>query len=329
MSEDSETQSVIVAPDEENPVRQMARDVARGLTDTPPWLNSKYLYDEEGSRLFELICEQPEYYPTRTEGGILSSCATELAGETGPVTLIELGSGSSVKTDHILSAYAADGQDVLYVPVDVSEAALQGASDAIVERHPTVTVTGVVGTYESAFPLFSRFSPAMVLFLGSSIGNFDQRDADKFWASVSQALAPGDFFLLGVDLIKSTTVLHEAYNDAAGVTAAFTKNLFARLNRELGAGVDTDQIEHVARYNAEWQRVEIYARFLTNQQVHLEPLGRSIKVEAGTMVMTEISRKYSLHRLKEYLASFNFSVRSVYTDDNQWFAVLLLQRDSD
>jgi L-histidine N-alpha-methyltransferase len=318
-----------VASDDVDPVLQMARDVARGLTDTPPWLSSKYLYDEEGSRLFEAICEQPEYYLTRTEGTILSKHASQIAGETGPVTLIELGSGSAAKTDHLLSAYAAGGDDVLYVPVDVSETALEAARDDIVERHRSVTVAGIAGTYESAFPLFKRFSPAMVLFLGSSIGNFDQRDADGFWGAVSSALPSGDYFLLGVDLIKSTTLLHAAYNDAAGVTAAFTKNLFARLNKELGAGVELDQIEHVARYNAEWQRVEIFARFLTDQQVHLEPLDRTVDVEAGTMMMTEISRKFSLHRLKEYLASFDFSVRSVYTDDNEWFAVLLLQRESD
>ncbi len=318
-----------MASDDVDPVLQMARDVARGLTDTPPWLSSKYLYDEEGSRLFEAICEQPEYYLTRTEGTILSKHASQIAGETGPVTLIELGSGSAAKTDHLLSAYAAGGDDVLYVPVDVSETALEAARDDIVERHRSVTVAGIAGTYESAFPLFKRFSPAMVLFLGSSIGNFDQRDADGFWGAVSSALPSGDYFLLGVDLIKSTTLLHAAYNDAAGVTAAFTKNLFARLNKELGAGVELDQIEHVARYNAEWQRVEIFARFLTDQQVHLEPLDRTVDVEAGTMMMTEISRKFSLHRLKEYLASFDFSVRSVYTDDNEWFAVLLLQRESD
>jgi L-histidine N-alpha-methyltransferase len=318
-----------VASDDVDPVLQMARDVARGLTDTPPWLSSKYLYDEEGRRLFEAICEQPEYYLTRTEGTILSKHASQIAGETGPVTLIELGSGSAAKTDHLLSAYAAGGDDVLYVPVDVSETALEAARDDIVERHRSVTVAGIAGTYESAFPLFKRFSPAMVLFLGSSIGNFDQRDADGFWGAVSSALPSGDYFLLGVDLIKSTTLLHAAYNDAAGVTAAFTKNLFARLNKELGAGVELDQIEHVARYNAEWQRVEIFARFLTDQQVHLEPLDRTVDVEAGTMMMTEISRKFSLHPLKEYLASFDFSVRSVYTDDNEWFAVLLLQRESD
>lgn len=325
---DHAVESVIVEPQAAAEARvELAKAIALGLSDTPPWLHSRFLYDEEGSRLFEEICSQPEYYPTRTEAGILARHAGAICEATGALTLIELGSGSSVKTDYLLTAYSAAFASVRYVPVDISETILHQAKDAILARHPNVTVTGIADTYERAFPLFREFSPAMVLFLGSSIGNMDQREADTFWQGLTSALEPGDFVLLGLDLIKDESVLNAAYNDAAGVTAAFTKNLFARMNRELGAGIDVDAIEHVARYNTEWQRVEIFAHFTRAQDIRLEPLHRTIHVPAGTMVMTEISRKYSLAKSKEYLRCFDLSVREVFTDDQNWFAVLLLQRD--
>jgi L-histidine N-alpha-methyltransferase len=319
--------SVIINPRHDDAARlAFAKSVALGLTDTPPWLHSHFLYDERGSQLFEEICEQPEYYLTNAEAEILQRYASKIRDETGPVTLIELGSGSSVKTDYLLAAYAANESPVRYVPVDVSETILEQAKDVIVAAHPTVTVTGIADTYEHAFPLFKEFSPAMVMFLGSSIGNFDQREADVFWQGVSAGLAPGDYLLVGVDLVKDESVLNAAYNDAAGVTAAFTKNLFVRINDELGASIDIDEIEHVARYNAEWQRMEIYARFSSTQEIFLEPIDRTLTVPAGTMVMTEISRKYDLEKTQQYLRCFDFSLKRVFTDERGWFGLLLLQR---
>lgn len=324
---DSDVDSIIVVPrGAEAATKEFAQSVARGLTDTPPWLHSRFLYDDEGSRLFEEICKQPEYYLNDAEAEILERCASRIRDATGPVTLIELGSGNSVKTDHLLSAYATAESSVRYVPVDVSEGILEQARDAIVTRHPKVTVTGIADTYERAFPLFKEFSPAMVVFLGSSIGNFDQRESDIFWQGVSDALSPSDFVLLGIDLVKDELILHAAYNDAAGVTAQFTKNLFARINRELGAQIDLDAIEHVALYNSSWRRIEIYARFLSRQDVYLQPLERTITVPKDTMVMTEICRKYDLDKMKDYLRCFDFSVKEVFTDEKQWFGLLLLQR---
>lgn len=300
-----------------------------GLTDTPRWLPCRFLYDAHGSELFEEITEQPEYYPTRTEAAILAAHATDIRDITGPVTLIELGSGSSTKTDHLLAAYAEGGEDVHYVAVDVSDSILRAASAAINRRHPTVQVTPVVGTYGEAFPLFSQHAPSMALFLGSTIGNFNQTESAAFWHKVSSRLTPGDYFLLGVDLVKDVEVLEVAYNDAAGVTARFTKNLFARMNRELGAGVDLDRIEHVARYNADWKRIEIFTRFLAPQTIHNRPLGRRHRLRADEMVMIEISRKFVLDDLRQFVRYFGFDVRGVFTDDQKWFAVLLLQKGGD
>jgi len=326
VAEDSQQQSVIL--DQAGNREAFAHSVARSLTDSPPWLHCRYLYDERGSELFEKISQQPEYYLTRTESAILAARAADIFEDTGPVTVIELGSGTSVKTDHLLTAYSAGDRDVLYVPVDVSVSALEVARDAIVARHRTVTVTGIAATYEAAFPLFRRFSPAMVVFLGSTIGNFNQHEADVFWHSIADSLDPGDYFLLGVDLVKDEALLNAAYNDAAGVTEAFTKNFFARINRELGASVDLDEIEHVASYNADWQRIETFIRFNSDQEVYLEALDMTIPIAAGTKVMTEISRKFTVDQIRENMRLYGFDVRDVFTDEKEWFALLLLQRSA-
>jgi L-histidine N-alpha-methyltransferase len=308
---------------------EFAREVAAGLSDVPRWLPSRFLYDARGSALFDQICELPEYYPTRTESAILAAHADAVAEITGPVTLLELGSGSAVKTDHLLRAYAARTRSVAYVSVDVSEAALAAAAGRIIAQHPAVSVTGVVGRYEEACRLFPRYSPCVVLFLGSTIGNLNHAESLAFWERVARHLAPGDFFLLGVDLVKDPVVLERAYNDAAGVSAAFTKNVFRRMNVELDAGLDLDAIEHVARYDPAWERIEISARFRETQTVRIAPLATTIDIAAGEMVMTEVSRKFEVERLKQYLACFGLVTRAVYTDPRRWFGVLLLQREEE
>ncbi|NIM49496.1 MAG: L-histidine N(alpha)-methyltransferase [Gemmatimonadales bacterium] len=305
---------------------EFARAAAIGLTDTPRWLPCRYLYDAEGSALFDKITEQPEYYPTRTEAAILERAATEIRGATGPVTLIELGSGSSIKTSYLLSAYTGANGTVSYVPVDVSHAALRSAGERIAEEHPQVDVVGIHGRYEDAFPLLRQHSPCMVLFLGSTVGNFNHVESLVFWQRLARHLPRDDYVLLGVDLVKDKSVLEKAYNDAAGVTRAFTKNLLARMNRELGSGIDLDQVEHVALYSEAWQRVEVYVRFRTAQTVHIKPLATTVEIGAGERVMTEISRKFVLDDVTKYLSHFGLHVRRVYTDDRHWFGVLLLQR---
>ena len=319
---------VTVAPAEED-VLEFARAVGVGLTDTPRWLPCRYLYDARGSELFEQITKQPEYYPTRTEARILARYAHEIRKLTGPVTLIELGSGSSAKTDILLRAYARSGDPVHYVAVDVSDSILKHARAVIAERYPSVTMSPVVGPYGEAFPLFQRASPAMALFLGSTIGNFNQTESAWFWEKVSGNTPAGDFFLLGVDLVKDTAILEAAYNDAAGVTAQFTSNLFVRMNRELGSTIDVSAIEHVAKYNADWRRMEIFARFHKTQTIDVKPLDRSHIVTAGEQIMIEISRKFSVEDLSEFVRYFGFRVLRAFTDDRDWFAVLLLQKGDE
>jgi len=187
-------------------------------------------------------------------------------------------------------------------------------------------VNGGIGRYEDSFSLFSDHSPLMVLFLGSTIGNFNQDESLRFWKRVASSLQIGDYFLLGADLVKERAVLETAYNDAAGVTARFTKNLFARMNRELDAAWDLDAIEHIARFNERWQRIEIHARFLRSQTATINPPGIEVTLGAGDEVLVEISRKFVLSDLVQYVKNFGFTVCKTFTDERNWFSLLLLRR---
>jgi L-histidine N-alpha-methyltransferase len=215
---------------------------------------------------------------------------------------------------------------VRYVPVDVSETAIQTATGSIRGKHPTVEIAAIVGTYESALPLFGEYSPSMVIFLGSTIGNLGPLESERFWRQVGRNLAPGDFFLLGVDLVKGIDKLEAAYNDSQGVTAVFMKNLFVRMNRELGSGIEVEKIEHIAEYNAEARQVEIYARFETAQEIFIEPLDLSFNIEAGESLLLEVSRKYVLEDLLPYVSEFGLETIEVFTDDEKRFADLLLRK---
>src|SRR6267378_1131591 len=304
--------------------REFARAAALGLSDHPRWLPCRYLYDAEGSRLFERITETPEYYLTRTETALLDGSADSIARLTGNRTLVELGAGNARKTERILTAYTQGFGAGRYVPVDVSGDALAETTKTLAGPFPTLAIRGVHGTYETVFPLLPSLSPLVLLFLGSTIGNLNQTEADVFWRNVRCALSPGDFMLLGVDLVKDAATIDRAYNDAAGWSAAFTKNIFARMNRELGSEIDLGGIDHEAAYRPEWQRVEIFARMTRRQEVHLAPLDRTITLEPGERVMTEISRKYELTELRDYLHLFELETLQTFTDPARSYALLLL-----
>ncbi len=325
----AEADGGIVVIDEglhDDPVMDFAHSVARGLQAEPKTLECRFLYDAEGSALFGRICEQPEYYLTRTEAAILHRHAPDIAATTGEVSLVELGSGSSAKTQHILRAYLSHAGAAPYVPIDVSRAALEQAQDELETLLPDVDMAPVHGVYEHALPVLEALSPAMIIFLGSSIGNFDEDAADAFWTRIHASMGPDDYFLLGVDLVKDPAVIQAAYNDAAGRTEAFTRNLFARMNRELGASINVDTIEHVSRYNIARSRIETWARFAEAQEIHVAPLDTTCRVAANELVHTEISRKFDLASLVPTLARHGLTTRQVFTDGRDWFALLLLQK---
>lgn len=322
-------QELVEARQAEDTLVTFARSVAAGLTDQPKWLHCRFLYDAEGSRLFEFITQQPEYYPTQIEASILAASSGDIRDITGPRTLVELGSGYSVKTEHLLTTYSRGGDTLRYVPVDVSESALREAHMSVSTNFPNVDFTGIHGAYASAFRVLRQLSPQMLVFLGSTIGNFNEAETTAFWQNVAGHLPPHDFFLLGVDLVKDVEVLKAAYNDAAGITARFTKNYAVRMNRELGSQIDISGIEHVADWNPDLERMEISLLFCRTQDIYVEPLNQTFKVEAGERVLIEISRKFRLGKLAEDLKRFGFDVRRTFTDDKQWFALLLLERIED
>lgn len=303
-----------------------ARSVIRGLGDHPRWLSCRYLYDQHGSAIFERITEQPEYYPTRTEDGILAGSAARIRELCGATTLVELGAGSATKTRHLLRAWSDAAASPRYVPIDISHTMLAETCDALQDEFPRLDVRSLAGSYEQALVQLGDLSPLTLLFLGSSIGNFNEEELDEFFPLLASNMADGDRLLLGVDLVKDVATLEAAYNDAAGWSAAFTLNLFARMNRELGTELDLDAIEHVARWNADESRIDIFARFDRDAVVRLPEWRREFRLAAGEIVLVEISRKFVASGMAATAARHGFAHVETFTDPDGLFALLLLRR---
>jgi dimethylhistidine N-methyltransferase len=314
----------------ETPVASAVREglcaVPRRL---PPWL----FYDHDGSLLFEQITRLPEYYLTRTEREILSAHASQIIAqaaeqdgtEPGRLRIVELGAGSADKTRLLLKAAVERQGTVLYEPVDVSASALEAARARIEQEIPGVHVAPRLMDYTHGFDL-GPAAPGerrLVLYIGSSIGNFDPQPAAQLLAGIRAALQPGDALLLGVDLVKNESPLLAAYDDAAGVTARFNLNLLARLNRELGADFDLASFAHRAVWNAAESRMEMHLESLTAQRVRLTLLDLVVSFSAGERIHTENSYKYAPGRAEAMLAAAGFAAESTWTDARGWFAVCL------
>ncbi len=302
-----------------------AQSIVRGLEDAPRWLSCRYLYDATGSALFERITEQPEYYLTRVETALLRRYAAEIARDAGPSTLAELGAGSARKTRLLLRAWAEHGRP-RYVPIDICADVLDTAAATLAAELPGVAVEPLCATYEQALPRLGALSPLTLCFLGSSLGNLNAGEQDELVAALADALRAGDHLLLGLDLVKDPTALEAAYNDRAGVTASFTKNLFARMNRELGTALDLDAIEHVAWYDHARDRIAIHARFSRPTTLVLPEHGRRFHLAAGELVLTEISTKFRLPVITALAARHGFDVARVFGGDAVGYALVLFRR---
>lgn len=296
----------------------IAAEVRAGLTATAKALPCHLLYDEEGSRLFEAITLLPEYYLTRTELAILEAHAGDIAGAAGARTVAELGAGTATKTRIILDAVAPE----IYVPIDVSASALEVASAQL--ARPGLAVRPLVGRYQDLLPRLRELpGPRLLLFIGSSIGNYDPPAAVELLAAARRCLAAGDSLLLGADLRKSEEILVPAYNDAAGVTARFTRNLLVRLNRELGAGFDLGGFRHLAVWNPERSRMEIYLESLRDQEVAIPSLGLVVHFARGERLHTENSYKLPLEAQLRLLRDAGFAPAALWRDPGQRYAVHL------
>jgi len=304
-----------------------ADEVRAGLTSHPKTLPTKYLYDDLGSKLFEVICLLPEYYLTRAEAGILRAHARDMiaaAGET--VEIVELGSGTAAKTRLLLDAALARQGSLRYSPIDISRSALDETVAALNVEYPAITVEPQVTDYLNGLRRFSRngVERTLVLFLGSNIGNFEPPEAQRTLRAVRQALNTGDSLLMGADMKKDVAVIEAAYNDKLGVTGAFNKNLLLRINRELGGHFDLDAFRHKATYVQREGRVEMHLISDTAQDVDITTLDLTVHFEPGESVHTESSYKYDMRQLDALANATGFDLAKTWSDATQSFTSNLL-----
>ncbi|NEN87485.1 MAG: L-histidine N(alpha)-methyltransferase [Okeania sp. SIO3H1] len=329
------SQALTIINDNYQAVKNDGKDVIAGLTKSPKSLPPKYFYDDRGSELFEDICQLPEYYPTRTEASILEEYADEIAQLTGCCELVELGSGSSTKTRLLLDAYQKIGGSFRYVPTDVSGGILKTTVLELQEKYPNFSIEGFIGTYDETLahlkshPTPISFEGAFltrtICFLGSSAGNFPPQEFDCFLNKVVNALKPGNYFLLGIDLQKSKEILEPAYNDSQEVTAAFNLNMLSHLNWRFQGNFDLDLFTHKAIYNQEKSQIEMRLYCQENVTFSLEILDLKVDFEKGESILTEVSRKFDLAVIQTELETKGLKVKKVWTDPKQWFGLILCQ----
>ena len=298
-------------------------DVLAGLTATPKTLPPKWFYDARGSELFEQITTLPEYYPTRAEREILATYAPEIANTTGATTLVELGSGSSEKTRLLLTALRDHGTLRTFVPLDVSGSALRESAAAIAADYPGLVVHGVLGDFTEHLDLLPGTAPRVVAFLGGTIGNLVPAERAKFLASVRSVLNAGEWLLLGTDLVKDPDTLVRAYDDAAGVTAEFNRNVLHVLNRELTADFEVDAFAHIALWDAERQWIEMRLRATRAIRAHIADLDLTVEFAEGEELRTEVSAKFRKDGVRAELADSGFELVTWLTDEQDRFALSL------
>jgi L-histidine Nalpha-methyltransferase len=305
--------------------RSLAYDVLDGLTRPFKELPPKHLYDTEGSRLFEAICRLPEYYPTRTERAILAEHSGAIVAATGASELVELGSGVPTKTRLLLDAMRDAGTLDRYLPLDVSETVLRASAEHLVEAYPGMRVHGVLGDFErhlDAIP--AADGPRLLVFLGGTIGNFTPGSRRRFLRALGRGLRSQDRLLLGVDLVKDPAVIEAAYNDSAGITAAFNRNILSVLNRELGADFDPDAFEHVAFYDRHREWVEMRLRAHAPQVVSIPGVGLTVHFAHREELRTEISAKFTRERIEADAAGSGLRLESFLTDEDRLFGVCVI-----
>jgi L-histidine N-alpha-methyltransferase len=301
----------------------LRRDVLEGLRKAPKSLPPKWFYDSVGSDLFDQITRLPEYYPTRAEAEILRARAAEVASASEADTLVELGSGTSEKTRVLLDALRARGSLRRFVPFDVDASILSTAAAAIQQEYEGVEIRAVCGDFEEHLTEIPEGGRRLFVFLGSTIGNLTPGPRTEFLAALSAQMRPGDSLLLGTDLVKDTERLVRAYDDAAGVTATFNRNVLAVVNRELDADFDLDAFDHVARWNADEERIEMWLRASTPQRVRIGGLDLDVDFAAGEEMLTEVSCKFRADAVADELAAAGLRLTNWWTDQAGDFGLSL------
>jgi L-histidine N-alpha-methyltransferase len=308
----------------------LAADVRRGLEASPKTLPPKYLYDSRGSELFERITALPEYYPTRAEQSILDDVAAEIVEQVRPEELVELGPGSASKTNSLLDPMIESGAARRYVPVDVSESAVQESAARLAEQYEGLAIHGVVGDFERHLERIPRDGERrLVAFLGGTIGNLNSLERQTMLRDLRGQLRSDDRLLVGTDLVKDRDVLEAAYNDSAGVTAEFNRNVLNVINTNLDADLDPERFDHVALYDERRRWIEMRLRAQEAHTARIEGLGLDVAFDRGEHIRTEISCKFTPEALEREYARAGLELLDVYTDPDQLFALSLAGPDGD
>ncbi len=304
----------------------MVRDVCEGLTHMPKQLSPKYFYDERGSELFEEITQLPEYYLTRAERSLLEGRISEIVRAVRPCSLVELGAGSATKTRLVLDEMRSSGCAECYVPIDVSKDFLEATARQLQADYPDIQITPVISDITESFSLPQLASPTLVVFLGSTIGNFPRGPAVRLLSHIARTMGPSDRFLLGADLRKDPEVINRAYNDSKGVTAAFNLNVLERLNRELGANFPVSDYEHRAFYSSDQHRVEMHLVARNAHKVVIPEIGE-IHFQEGESIRTELSYKYDRPTLEDILQAAGLKIEKWIPADDGSFALALARAE--
>lgn len=304
-----------------------ADEISSGLSQKDKFIPSKYFYDKEGSELFERICDLPEYYLTKKEIEILSSFKDEfLAHLDGDYAVVELGSGSAIKTKHLFSILSPRQKRVHYYPIDISDVIRQ-SSRRLQDEFENLHVTGIIGQYEHGLEHVREVGGKKIIaFFGSSIGNFDQEHTADLLKKIHHSINPGDLFLLGLDLVKDKAVLESAYNDSGDVTARFNLNLLRRINDDLNGNFNLENFEHVSFYNSEEKRIEMHLKSKVRQRVNISGAGVSILLEKDETIRTEYSHKYTIPQIKKMAKTIGFDLKQIWTDEQNYFALALFSK---
>ena len=309
--------------------KTFAEEISSSLNRDSKFITPKFFYDKKGSDLFEKICTLPEYYPTRTEIAILKNLQTELPSFIdNSFRLVELGSGASVKTRLLLDIFTQMQQTTEYFPIDISEI-LTESSEQLLKDYDNLRITGIIDTYEGGLEFLKNYDDKnnLILFLGSSFGNFSPADGKTFLEKINSTMKSGDLFLIGLDLVKDSQILESAYDDAQGVTAKFNLNVLSRINDELDADFNLDNFSHYSTYNKDDQRIEMYLKSLVNQSIIISKSNLSLNLEKNELIHTEHSHKYTLDQIKTLLESTGFKINHTWLDENTHFSLTLVSKN--
>lgn len=306
------------------------KDVFQGLTAPKKFIPSKYFYDEQGSRLFEEICSVPEYYPTRTEMSIVRDAAPSIMLNFPEGDIVEFGSGANHKIRMLLDAADHTCMSAYrYVPVDVSEAALTRASEELIKIHPQLRVFGIITDFTRHLEVIPNEHPRLLVFFGSTIGNFHEEKCGSFLRSVAYSMKPEDLFLVGIDMLKPKGMLEAAYNDSAGITSKFNKNVLNVLNRELNACFNETDFDHLAFFNDQMKRMEMHLRANRDISVFIGELGLTVELERGETIHTEVCRKFSRECVERLALDSGLIISQWYSDPREWFSLVVMRANKD